>query len=183
MSASPSKQLHQKLSRAVAALRARRRDMAGELQTAERRLMRSFDIDGADGIIANAQKHHVLKQKMELMKRACGVADRIAQSAGEFVKEDFNGNEQLKNEYKELCAHQTIVGLKELDDLIAAKPLDVEVEQVQVQELSEKDAPVYIKKFAEVKGSTQGMAERLQQLFPPPKAKPQLYVPKKPGEE
>ena len=53
----------------------------------------------------------------------------------------------------------------------------------KVQELSEKDAPVYIKKFAEVKGSTQGMAERLQQLFPPPKAKPQLYVPKKPGEE
>ena len=49
----------------------------------------------------------------------------------------------------------------------------------EVQELADKDAPLYVKKFAEVKGSTQGMAERLQQLFPPPKAKPVTYVPKR----
>ena len=179
MSASPTKQLQQKLTRAVAALRARRRDMAGELQTMERKFMRSFDIEGKDVILANAGKHHAMKQKMDLMKHTVSIADRIAQNQGDFCRPDFNGNEQLKNEYKELCAHQTIIGLKELDDLIAAKPLDVAVEQVEVQELADKDAPLYVKKFAEVKGSTQGMAERLQQLFPPPKAKPVTYVPKR----
>ena len=179
MSGSPTRQLNQKLGEAVSALRMKRRDLTRDLQTIEKRLLRSFDLGGKEQIINLAIEHAQTKQVLEMAKKASGLIDRIKQDASDFLKEDYGGNEHVANEYKELCSFKSVLTVKELDNLIAAKPPKGEVKQAEVEGLQEKDSQAYIRKFAENKGSTQGMAERLQQLFPPPKTKPITSVEKK----
>ena len=72
--------MHQKLSKAVAALRMKRRDVTSQLQTTERRLMRSFDLDGKDVIMGNAVKHAEVKELLEMAKQDIipAVSDYVA---------------------------------------------------------------------------------------------------------
>jgi hypothetical protein len=62
---------------------------------------------------------------------------------------------------------QPILSLPEFDVLISNRPPKEQLPVKQLEVLPEKDNGVYAKKFAEGKGSTHGMTERLRLLFPP----------------
>jgi hypothetical protein len=152
----------------------RKRDLATDLQTAERILMRSFGLDPQEKILEKSQKHLRLKQENDFFQDALARMDLIQLRISEFVS--ANPPEDLEKVYSRVCSYQTVVKMPELDALVAARPPKEAVAQKEFVVLDEKDNGAYAKKFAEVKGSTQAMAERLRALFPPPKTKPVMFA-------
>ena len=159
-----ARDIKRKLENALNALRAKKREILTEYQQEERHLMRSVDLDTAEGIIQSAVKHFRAKQEHDLIIRAVTLADELNGSP-DFLHRDFNGDPDTEQDWKELCSMQQILHSKELDELIDARH-DPPVEQKTIQELTHREAPGYVRNFLEFKDSTQTMNERMQELFP-----------------
>lgn len=175
----PGRQLKQKVAKIITTLRMKRRDVTSNYQVIGRKLMRSFELDTKEKIIQNAENHFTIKQQHDIVQKAVILADRINGSIADFVKDDFGENEAVIQAYNELCSMKSILNLPELDSLTTEKAPKEAIAQIEIASITDKEVGPYIKKFAEMKGSTQGMAERLQTLFPPPKAKTVAFAGRK----
>jgi hypothetical protein len=162
-----------KVARVARLLRTKKRDLTTILQTAERILMRSFELDTKEKIVEKSEKHLRVKQENDFFQDALAGMDLIQLRVNEFL--DEKSPDDLENIYSRICSYQTILVMPEFDALVAARPPKEVLPQRDYVVLDEKDNGSYAKKFAETKGSTQGMAERLRSLFPPPKTKPVLF--------
>lgn len=175
--------MKQKLTKIVATLRMKRRDVTSNYQVVGRKLMRSFELDPKEKIVQNAENHYIIKHQHDILQKSVTLADRITGGIADFVKEDFGENDAIIQAYNELCSMKTVLNVPELNSLATEKAPKESLNQIEITPLSEKEVGLYIKKFAEVKGSTQGMAERLQSLFPPPKSKTFAFSVRKPEVE
>jgi hypothetical protein len=162
-----------KVARVVLLVRTKKRDIVSSLQIAGRILMRSFELDLKEVIIEKCERHLQLKQKNDIFQEALSGLDLLQLRVGEFTGKA--PPDDLETVYNKVCACQTVVEVPELDALIAARPPRERLPQRELAALPEKDNGAYARKFAEWKGSTQGMAERLRAMFPPPKAKPVTF--------
>jgi hypothetical protein len=170
-----------KIAKIARTLRMKKRDLTTNYQTAERALMRSFDFDDKEKILAHCATHLRLKQENAIFQEAVTLIDVINLRVAEFLSEQ--PPEDLETMYSRLCSYQAVLSVFELDDLISNRPPKEKLPAKELAVLGEKDNGGYAKKFAEVKGSTQGMTERLRTLFPPPKTKHRTYAPKAPEPE
>jgi hypothetical protein len=170
-----------KVAKVIRLIRQKKRDLTTAFQQSERRLLRAFDLDAKEKIMEKAQSHLKLKQENDAFHEALAAVDVIQHRIAEFVSEA--PPDDLEQRYNQLCTLQPIISMFELDDLITNRPPKDKLPVREYEVIDEKTTGPYCKKFAEVKGSTQGMTERLRRLFPPPKTKPFLFSAPKPVEE
>jgi hypothetical protein len=170
-----------KVKNVIELIRQKKRDMMVTFQQSERRLLRAFDLDTKEKIVEKAQAHLKLKQETDALHEALAALIIIKQGITNFLSE--TPPDDLEQQYNQLCTLQPMISIFELDDLIANRPPKEKLPIREYETLDEKTAGPYCKKFAEVKGSTQGMTERLRRLFPPPKTRPILFSPPKPAED
>jgi hypothetical protein len=170
-----------KVAKVIRLIRQKKRDVITAFHQSERCLLQAFDLDPKEKITEKAQRHLKLKQENEAFQQALSSLDIIQSRIAEFLSE--TPPDDLEQRYNQLCTLQPIISMFELDDLVTNRPPKAKLPVREYEMLDEKTAGPYCKKFAEVKGSTQGMTERLRRLFPPPKTKPILFSPPKPAEE
>jgi hypothetical protein len=132
--------------------------------------MRSFDLEPRETICQNAQEHMQMKDRNEYIRKANHLADVIQSRLGQFLSSHCPSD--LEGLYSQLCGLKAVLNIHALTDIASARPPKENclIPVSPVKEDRELDA--YIRKIAEVKGTTQGMAERLAVLFPPPKGRP-----------
>jgi hypothetical protein len=166
-----------KIAKIARVIRLKKRDLAVSLQAAERTLMRSFELDTAEKILDNCAVHLREKQKNEIFHDALAGIDLIQSRATEFLSDAPPAD--LETVYNRLCTYQPVLSIFEFDELVRSRPPKEKLPVKDLEILSEKDNGAYAKRFAEAKGSTQGMTERLRTLFLPPKARHVPYTPQK----
>lgn len=158
---------------AVTALRKKKRDVVDSYHVAMRNLMRSFDIMPKDKIIENVINEHRLDQEQMCLIHAIKLCSTISEQWKLFVQKPRP--QEIDEVYCELCGLKQVMKVDKMSKFIEDYPPEGEVTIVAYPELNDKDIVRYVHKFAEEKGSTQGAASRLLELFPPPKTKPQIY--------
>jgi hypothetical protein len=158
-----------KIAKIARLIRLKKRDLTVSLQSAERTLMRSFELDTAERIQDHCAVHLCEKQKNEVFQDALATIDLIHSRVNEFLSAAPPAD--LETAYSRLCSYQPVLSIFDFDELVRSRPPAEARPMKDLEVLSEKDNGAYAKRFAEAKGSTQGMAERLRALFPPPKAK------------
>jgi hypothetical protein len=159
------------IAKVARTLRLKKRDLTTNFQATERALMRSFELDTKEKILTYSATHLRLKQENQIMQEALTGMDLIHSRVAEFLAAE--PPEELETLYSHICTFQPILSIAQFDNLISNRPPKEKLPVKVLEVLSEKDNGAYAKKFAEAKGSTQGMTERLRALFPPPKQKHQ----------
>jgi hypothetical protein len=109
----------------------------------------------------------------EITRESVRLGDMIYGKLNALMKETCT--EDLEQIYAQFCALKDFLETPELDAFIQKRPPKVAAEPPALSNLDEKGLCAYVRRYAETKGSTQGMAERLVVLFPPPKGK-RTYV-------
>jgi hypothetical protein len=166
--------LQVKVAKLVRILRKKRGEITPVFQAAEKNLMRSFDLDPKDRVVRYAERQFILRQEHRLIQDSTHYADSIQARFAEFTGTDTP--EDLETYYTTLCSYKTFLAISDLDAIIALRPPKQELAPPVITELNEKDIGPYVKKFAEAKGSTQGMSERLTNLFPTAKGKQPVFT-------
>jgi hypothetical protein len=163
------KELKEHFGRLLQKLRYKRRDVTTAYQAIDKRFMRSLEIDEKDKIQSYARRHFNTKEIQEGARDSVKLGDVIYERFDEFVSESCQLD--LEEIYLKFCGLRDCLGVPEMNSFMNKRPPKGEIQKHLVGTLDEKGICSYIRSYVETKGSTQGMAERLLVLFPPPKGK------------
>lgn len=156
--------LQQTMNKVISSLRAKKRDVMTDYQNKSRKLMRSFELSSKEEIIEYARNEYECQQKKELLERLTRDATMLSQDFQDFVK-NYESPPYI-DKYSLLISASNILGINEISTLQSKLPIKKPPQPYELKTFAnDKEAGLYIRKFAEEKGSSQGANERLLPMF------------------
>ena len=163
-SSSNKTETQQILTQIITTLRKQKRDLADTYQSANRILMRSFELSTKEEIIRYAQNEFEIRQKKELLDKLVRDTTYLSQNFSDFYR-NYEKSPYI-DKYLFLISASSLFGIQNINNFSSKLPLQNQPEPITLKTFgSEKEAGLYVRKFAEEKGSSQGADERLFELF------------------
>lgn len=157
-------ELQQLMNKIVADLRAKKRDINTDYQIKMRKLMRSFELSSKEEIIQLARNEYESLQMKNLLEKLTRDATMFTQDFYDFYKN--HEKPPYADKYSFLVSASSLLGIKELDTFQSKLPIKKPPTPLELQTFAnDKEAGLYIRKFAEEKGSSQGADERILPMF------------------
>ena len=157
-------QLQQLLNQILVSLRAKKRDKTTDYQNKMRLLMRSFELSSKEDIIKLARDEYEALQMKDLLEKLVRDSTILSQNFYDFVKN--YENPPYYDKYSFLVSASNLIGVPEIDTLNSKLPIRKPPTQLELQTFqNDKEAGIYIRRFAEEKGSSQGANERILPMF------------------
>lgn len=157
-------ELQQIMNQIVISLRAKKRDNLTDYQIKMRKLMRSFELSSKEEIIQYARDEYEALQMKDLLEKLTRDATMFTQDFSDFLK-NYEKPPYI-DKYSFLVSASNLLGIKEIDTFNSKLPIKKPPPPLELQAFSnDKEAGIYIRKFAEEKGSSQGANERILPMF------------------